>query len=353
MRNFFKPGKASVIFGGQFGSEGKGLLAGWLAEHYTGKLDVATTNASANAGHWMKYKGGKDDFVCFHLPTVGVIHKEAVVYLNGGSIIDPELLEKEIRTIDPTIRQRLFIHPKAAVITQADKDAEGANDSSTTKIASTRKGVGYALARKVRREGNTADRSEAIKAMGIKVGIVDLPAMCMRGGTVSVEVPQGFSLGINSQFHPHCTSRNCSAAQGIADAGLPMALVGNIAAALRTYPIRVGNIVEGGQQLGHSGDSYPDQKETSWAELGVAAELTTVTKRVRRVFTFSRVQLREMLESNMPTMIFMNFMNYLTPARQAEFKKGLADELKKFVAKGGGKVEVVYGYGPTLSDVHA
>jgi adenylosuccinate synthase len=353
MDSFFQPGRVGVMFGGQFGSEGKGLLAGYLAEHYTERIDVCTTNASANAGHWMKYPDGLNDFVCFHLPTVGVIHKEARIYLNGGSIIDPELLNNEINTIDPTCRGRITIHPKAAVITQADKDAEGAADSSVTKIASTRKGVGFALARKIRREGNTADRSAAIAALGIKVGTIDLARELLERRTVSMEVPQGYSLGINSRFHPHCTSRNCSVAQGLADAGIPARLLGNVAAAVRTFPIRVGNIVEDAQQLGQSGGHYDDQRETSWEELGVKAELTTVTKRVRRVFTFSQAQLLEMLVANMPTHLFVNFMNYLAPGTEKDFKARLSATLSEYEVASGQTVQTIWGYGPTIADVRA
>ena len=43
-------GKASVLVDGQFGSTGKGLAAAYLAEHIKQPLDVATTNAGAQAG---------------------------------------------------------------------------------------------------------------------------------------------------------------------------------------------------------------------------------------------------------------------------------------------------------------
>ena len=60
---------------------------------------------------------------------------------------------------------------------------------------------------------------------------------------------------------------------------------------LRTFPIRVGNIVDAdGKELGNSGPFHPDSVETTFAALGVPEELTTVTKRVRRIASFSQQQ---------------------------------------------------------------
>ena len=53
---YIKNGKASVLVDGQFGSTGKGLLAAYLALQPQNEVDIATTNASANAGHWTKFQ---------------------------------------------------------------------------------------------------------------------------------------------------------------------------------------------------------------------------------------------------------------------------------------------------------
>ena len=79
----------------------------------------------------------------------------------------------------------------------------------------------------------------------------------------------------------------------------------------RTYPIRVANRFDThGTQVGYSGPCYGDQVEITFEEIGQKTELTTVTKLPRRIFTFSRKQIREAIEYNGAREVFLNFVNY-------------------------------------------
>lgn len=69
--------------------------------------------------------------------------------------------------------------------------------------------------------------------------------------------------------------------------------------------------------IGSSGGIYPDQKEISWdavsAEAGIEVEeKTSLTKRVRRVFTPSTIQLKNATMVCQPDIFSINFVNYLT-----------------------------------------
>ncbi len=302
--------KAAVIIDGQFGSTGKGLFAAYLA--LKNRCDIATTNASANAGHTTILEDGTK-FVTYHLPTFAVIRnrlnpRTCVAYLNAGAIINPELLVKELEEVgfDPAM---LVIHPRAAVIEPEHIAREYDTRSSATKLGSTRKGVGEALAAKIGRNARLAGDHPLLRHFCDKIDMNDL---MIRNAAVVVEIPQGFSLGINSGFsYPHCTSRDVTVAQGLSDAGIHPHFLGKVAMTLRTFPIRVGHVIdENGQKIGDSGPVYPDQTEITFADIGVADELTTVTKRVRRVFTFSIEQFLEACRMNRPDMIFLNFANY-------------------------------------------
>jgi len=302
---YIKNGKASVLVDGQFGSTGKGLLAAYLALQPQNEVDIATTNASANAGHWTKFQSTPErNFCCFHLPTFGVIQQDTTIYVNAGAIINVNLLMKEADEIGINSKN-VVIHPNATIITQQDIDDENIKTSMATKISSTRKGVGNALARKTQRTGSLAKNSNVLKSR-FRIKRIDLNDKLSHGARVSVEVPQGHSLSVNGRFYPYCTSRNCNVGQGIADAEIHPIFVENVAMSLRTYPIRVGSIPE----LGYSGDFYPDQNEVSFEELQVENEYTTVTKRVRRIFTWSQQQFDEAVSINRPTLIFLNFCNY-------------------------------------------
>ena len=75
---------------------------------------------------------------------------------------------------------------------------------------------------------------------------------------ILMEISQGFSLGMNSQFYPKVTSRECTFAQGMADARFPMPTYRRGYLVFRTFPIRVGN-VDGYS----SGDWYSRSKRSS------------------------------------------------------------------------------------------
>lgn len=338
MRNFVRPGLASVIIDGQFGSTGKGLIAGRLALDDGNQCSIATTNASANAGHTTIVAGRK--FITYHLPTFAVMQPGCRAYLNAGAIINPALLAQEMQDVgfDP---QNLVIHPRAAVITEAMVASEYSADSAATKLASTRKGVGTALSEKIMRRAVLAGDTPELAPW---IGEIDLNRCLEWGDRVVVEIPQGFSLGINSGLaYPHCTSRDVTVSQGLADAGIHPMHLGHTMMSLRTYPIRVGNVVENGHQLGWSGPCYPDQEETTFEALGVEPERTTVTKRIRRIFTFSDQQYAKAHRMNQPDAVFLNFCNYLA---SSEDLSKLIDRMSHH-----GSPPTHFGFGPSVEEV--
>lgn len=338
--SFNIPGKVSVLLDAQYGSTGKGLIAAFIAKY--SPSDIAVTNASPNAGHTAILDGKK--YITFHLPMSGVLNPGTRMYINAGAIVNPGLLLKEIldNGVNPDF---VSVHPNAAVVTEEDIEYESRMESGAHKIASTMKGVGRALARKVMREAKVA---KDVPALSRFISMIDLNE-AMNGPlkkSVMIEVPQGFSLSLNSQFYPHCTSRNINVSQALADAFIHPSFLGSTMLSVRTFPIRVGNVPDG-----YSGDCYPDQVETTWETLGVEPEITTVTKRVRRVFTFSDLQYAEAVSVNRPTHVFLNFCNYLR-----NFDR-LMELLERMVAAEkaarGSNTDLrrYFGFGPTLSDI--
>lgn len=346
---FTKAGKASVIFDGQFGSTGKGLAGAWVGEH--NRIDWATTNASANAGHTSIIDG--KPIVCFHIPSSYLTsrrHSQCNIYINAGAIIDLDVLCREIEELKIRVEE-ICVNPSAAVILPQDREEEAGRTSSQTKIASTQKGVGAALARKIRRDGPNLGQyiADTYRKVPFRLKTVSLnKEMIERNANVVVEVPQGFSLSLNSSgFYPYTTSRDCTLQQGLADAGIAPRLFHKSMAVLRTYPIRVGNIMDGERQIGYSGHVYPDQTETTWKALGLEEERTTVTKRVRRVFTFSPKQYESMLRHSLPDIAFLNFANYCTRKRLDE----ISNRMKEVERRLGLSVLHYFGYGASSEDI--
>jgi len=326
-------GKLNILIDGQFGSTGKGLVASYIGERF--EIDIAVSNASANAGHTFYINGKK--MITHFLPVSGIINPDSIIYISAGSIIDPKefMKELEIFNID---KNRVKIHPRAAIIEERDRFEESCN--SLKGISSTLSGTGAALVRKIGRSASLAKDEKCFNSM---ILAYDLQYEMDRDRTVFMEVPQGLDLSINSGLaYPHCTSREITVPAAMSDAQVHPHYLGKTITVIRTYPIRVANAYDEDQADytdGWSGPFYPDSIETTWKKIDVLPEYTTVTKKKRRVATFSIQQYKRMLWILRPDTIFLNFANYF----------GTSQELIEFL----GRVpEVDYlGYGPRASDI--
>jgi len=360
LKNWFTEPGAYVLVDGQFGSTGKGLMAGYIADLFVRDDGMAfnyvTTNAGPNSGHTAYFRTATpnsvqsgnpvDDhlekIVTQQLPIAGVFATKygypVPMVLNAGAIIDEEILNRE----HSQYGGKLYVHPCAALIDQVHAVLD---KQTTAQIASTGKGVGPAMAQKLMRLDMDCVASK--KYLPVLPPGRDSWDNLWDWGTdrVFVETAQGYSLGINSsRFYPYTTSRECTVMQAIADARIPAQMVRKVIATYRTYPIRVGNT------QGSSGGCYPDQEETSWEALRLKPELTTVTGRIRRVFTWSRVQFRESIAANRPDAIFLNFMNYIgRSADQADFIEQVVDDYQKVMGRF--PEDLLIGHGRRSSDV--
>lgn len=326
-----------AMFDGQFGSTGKGLLASLLGA--VGDFDVVTNNAGPNSGHtaYRRNTYHKDEKVVLKQLTMGgVFARRAFHYLNAGAIIDVEGLHKEVATYAKG--KRVVVHPRAAIVPEVHGESD-----LTRAIGSTGKGTGAALARKIGRMSGKATAGEcrwAFRGSPILVDAINTWNI----NRVLMEVSQGHSLGLNSRFYPYVTSRECSVSQGLADLGAPPSALKMSIMTLRTFPIRVANPVDG-----TSGGCYPDQEEITFEDIGQKQELSTVTMRPRRIFTWSRIQYREALIANAPDSLFINFMNYLPKEKSGSFVTRLIEDYV-FIFKRPPKM-VLLGWGPKMDDV--
>ena len=334
--DFVISGKCNMIIDGQFGSTGKGLIASRLAFDNTVHLSVG--RLSPNAGHTFYFQGKK--YVSKMIPVAGIIQERSTIYLSAGSVIDLDILYKEMEEFDIG-PERLLIHPRAAVITKMDKELEQ-EQNGVIRIASTQSGSGAARASKIMRSNQLAQGTKELQPY-IKTDMEYVQFILDQGCNVLVETGQGFDLSINHGYsYPHCTSIDVTPAAILSDLGLHPSYLGNVMMTVRTFPIRVGNPKDAnGEEIGDSGPVYPDSQELTWEELNQEPELTTVTKRVRRVFTFSKEQYQRALKYIKPTHVFLNFINYLTEEDLKTFK---------FLNKKQ-KAMMLVGYGPDADQI--
>jgi len=338
----FKIRGVHAVVDGQFGSTGKGALSAYLAElaiigGHIDNFSGALYSGGPNSGHTFYH--GNDKHVLKQTPVFSVyagLHgKHVPVYLTAGAIIDRDVLKAEAEKY-PFLQ--IFVHPNAAIVTDEDRKAE--ETGSIAAVAGTRSGTGEALVRKIRREFD-AIAGNSLGLIAHNVTILNHRIKPERNAYF-MEVSQGFSLGINSEFYPKVTSRECTVMQGLADARIPPRYLAKTYMAIRTYPIRVGNID------GHSsGDWYHDQHETSWEAIGVEPEMTTVTKRVRRVASFSMTQFFDACYANDPDVVFISHMDYLSKSDQII----LIEELNRPKGTMNKNFEFLVATGPKVNNV--
>lgn len=261
-----------IVVGGQYGSEAKGHVAAQLAARLKEPLVIRT--GGPNAGHTVVGPDGRTHKLR-QLPTAVVSNPGAQLGISAGSLIDSAVLKRELieQGLTP---ERLIVDQAATIIERAHKDAEQGNESLANW--STQKGIGAARADRIWRRAQTVNDYYQDHFEGwfqqASVGSVARGKLAM-GEPVLIEAAQGYGLGLHTPYYPKTTSADCTAIDALADVGLsPWAigpLVPRIWVVLRPYPIRV------------AGSSGPLVGETTWGELGLEPERTTVTNKIRRV----------------------------------------------------------------------
>jgi adenylosuccinate synthase len=256
-----------VVVGGQYGSEAKGAVTARLAADSASPLVVRV--GGPNAGHTVVDRGR--EWKLRHVP-VGFVNPRAMLALAAGSEINAEVLYSEINALEDAgyeIANRLHVDPQATLLENSHIEQEEGS-TLNKRLGSTAKGVGAARADRVWRTANL-------------VGGLHLPTDVSRliedwhttGHDVIIEGTQGYGLGLHAGKYPFCTSGDARAIDMMAQAGVspwtwPAERL-QIWIVFRVRPIRV------------AGNSGPLRNETSWGDLGLPEEFTTVTKRVRRV----------------------------------------------------------------------
>jgi adenylosuccinate synthase len=298
-----------VLVGGQWGSEGKGNVAGYLAPEY----EILVRVGGPNAGHKVYQEPEPAKF--YHLPSGTERAPNAKIVLGPGSVLWLPTLQEEIARCQLGV-DRLRIDPRALMIENEDREFE--EKGLKGAIGSTAQGVGAATARKVLRTSAQPPVRLAQDVPELKPYLYDTLEILDRaytaGTRIFLEGTQGTGLSLHHADYPYVTSRDTTVSGCLADAGIAPSRVRRIVMVCRTYPIRV--------QSPKDGTSGPMGKEISFeiiatraglnAKQIAEAEVTTRTKRPRRVAEFSWSLLRRATSLNGPTDIALSFSDYLS-----------------------------------------
>ncbi len=291
----------SVIFGGQYGSEGKGKTAHFFAKELKAKAVIRV--GGPNSGHTVINENG-EALVLKQLPTASIIPNVHCV-ISSGSYINLQILKKEIE-LTKINDSFLCIDPFAVLIEQIDIDKESVYGLKES-IGSTGSGTGAAVSRRINRDKNlkfAKDEPELAKYLVNTKSF--LRRLLNDNQRVIIEGTQGFGLSLlHSNLYPYTTSRDTSAAAFVSEAGLSPLDVDDIIMVIRTFPIRV------------AGNSGPLINEISWDDVSAISgsarkliEYTSVTNKVRRVGRFDPFVVIKAIEVNNPTRIILNHVDY-------------------------------------------
>ncbi|MEM6108472.1 adenylosuccinate synthetase [Mycobacterium sp. 050272] len=297
-----------VLVGGQYGSEGKGNIAYYLAPDY----DVLMRVGGPNAGHKVPTN---PEYTHRLLPSGTLANPDALLVIGPGATLDLDVLNREIADCQIEVG-RLFIDPQAMIIEAADLEAE---QSLKAEISSTGKGGGAAAARRImgrRRSEPPVRLARDVEELApyIQQSTEILEDAFRAGKKVLLEGTQGTALSLFHGDYPYVTSRDTTTAACLAEAGIGPHRLRRVVMVVRTYPIRVGNSATGAT-------SGPMSQEIDWSVISErsglpvealqGAERGSVSGTPRRVGEFDWHLLRSAAELNGATDIALTFVDYL------------------------------------------
>lgn len=321
-----------VLVGGQYGSEGKGNIVGYIAPEY----DLLVRVGGPNAGHQVYREPSPE--VYHHLPSGTGRAPNARLLIGAGAVLYPKGLLNEI-TEHNVSADRLSIHPQAMIIEDADRDLE---TQMLASIGSTVQGVGAASARKIMGRGGKANPPVRLAkhVPELRPYVRDtqeiLERAFVQGCSILLEGTQGTTLSIHHGDYPHVTSRDTTVAGCLADAGIAVTRVRRVVMVCRTYPIRVADPAIEGETSGPMASpiTYEELSRRSGIDIGplMRIETTTTTRRQRRVGNFDWEQLRRSTFLNGPTDIALTFVDYLDMKNRTAFRfEQLTPETLRFI----------------------
>lgn len=315
-----------AIIDGQAGSCGKGKVIGQFAINE--KVDVAVSNCMPNAGHTFESNGVKR---LFRNIPVSAVNPRTQLFIGSGSIIDMNVLEQEYEENKDILEGReIIVHPLVPLIEPRHIEKE----KQLIKSGSTFKGCAACRSEKIMRDSNLKFFKEYKNIKADTNYHRKFHDAINQAEKVLVEGSQGCDLSLDNITHyPNVTSRVVSVSQMLSDSKIPPTRLNKAIMVVRSLPIRISNEIYDGSYM-YSGD-YGNSSELSWEQVSVGAylgippssvdidlieeffdvspklkELTSVTKKTRRIFEMDLNLLKENIEDNDPAELYLNFFEY-------------------------------------------
>lgn len=257
-------GQTTVVVGAQLGDEGKAKVVDYLAQFHD---IVVRFNGGDNAGHTVVVNGEKH---VFHLIPAGALYPDKINCIGAGVVFNPEMFLKEFeysKKVAGTTSDNFKIASNAHVILPSYIAMDGANESTSNGVGSTKRGIGPAYEAKVGRRGLRVgdllsasklakaltrgtsvdaqtfeaylDYGQKLAPMVCDVGLY-LEKMIKAGKKVLFEGAQGALLDIDHGAYPYVTSSNCVTAAAAIGSGIGPNRLNNLVGVIKSYVTKVG-----------------------------------------------------------------------------------------------------------------
>lgn len=338
---------ATILVGAQWGDEGKGRVADWLAMESD---VVARYGGGDNAGHTVYV--GQQVFKLHTIPS-GILHERVTCVLGNGMVVNPVNLVKEmdqIQALGAAITPaRLLLSTRAHLITPAHIALDAASEKArgADAIGTTLRGIGPAYLDKTGRRGIRAGdmahvedfadalyRSiQAANEMLARQDIAPLDADAAaapyvdaavrlqpfladtavylnyklnQGAHVLCEGAQGTLLDVDHGSYPFVTSSSPTVGGALTGLGIGPGVVERVVGAAKSFSTRVGAGPMPTELNDAIGDRLRGTGEHFWDEFG------TTTGRPRRCGWLDAVMLRYAAQINGCTELVLTKLDVLS-----------------------------------------
>ncbi|QJB55020.1 adenylosuccinate synthase [Pseudodesulfovibrio sp. zrk46] len=335
-----------VVFGSQWGDEGKGKIVDMLAED---SKAIVRFQGGNNAGHTLVVDGEE---CILHLIPSGVLHEGKQCLIGNGVVLDPFVFCEELDKLDAkgldVSAARMMISKKTHIIMPYHRLMDSAREAAKSddgKIGTTGRGIGPCYEDKMNRCGIRAGdftdtdllKSKIAKALeeknvlfqhlyGAEPMDVDavfnevLPvaerlvpylgdvssAIQEANGSVLFEGAQGTHLDIDHGTYPFVTSSNTVTANAAGGAGCSPRDLDRIIAIVKAYTTRVGSGPFATELFDADGDYLQKQGH----------EFGATTGRKRRCGWLDLVVLKESVRLNGPTELAITKLDVLSGLKE-------------------------------------
>ena len=341
-----------VVFGTQWGDEGKGKAVDVFAEEYD---FVARYNGGNNAGHTIVNEYGTFKI---HLVPSGVFNPKITALIGGGVVMDPSVLVHEIEDLQAAgieLDGRFFISPRSHLIMPYHRELDGLYEAAKGAGATgtTKRGIGPVFADKVSYNGirwsDFADLSVLDERLSVQMDMKNKIMVALGGEAMDfaqvrdeylgyyekvkpfikevfpivragldsgknflLEQANGSLLDTDWGTYPFVTASTTLVSAATAGLGVPPREIDSVIGIAKAYTTRVG------------GGPLPTEIFDDEYAISVLSEVAATTGRTRRAGWFDSEVTRFAAQVNGVTQIFLTKLDILSAFDEIKICTGYA-----------------------------